>query len=147
MKIFSTLLLSVLLLSGWDSDLEDAKKKADKEHKYILLNFSGSDWCIPCIKLHKEIFESPTFTSFANDNLVLVNADFPRLNKNKASKEQVKKNEKLADKYDKEGIFPLTLLLDANGKVVKTWEGFPRLNAEAFTTQIKEIMDAGKGSN
>ena len=147
MKIFSTLLFSVLLLSGWDNDFEDAKKQADKEHKYILLNFSGSDWCIPCIKMHKEIFESPSFTSFAKDNLVLVNADFPRLNKNKPSKDQVKKNEKLADKYDKEGTFPLTLLINADGKVVKSWEGFPRLTAEEFTAQLKETMDAGKGKN
>lgn len=147
MKIFSTLLFSVILFSGWNNDFEDAKKKADKEHKYILLNFSGSDWCIPCIKMHKEIFESPSFTAFAEENLVMVNADFPRLNKNKPSKDQEKKNEKLADKYDKEGTFPLTLLLNAEGKVIKSWEGFPRLTAEEFTAQIKEITDAGKGKN
>jgi thioredoxin-related protein len=144
MKIFSAFILSLVLLSGWETDMEDAKKKADKEHKMVLLSFSGSDWCIPCIKMHKEIFEAPVFTEYAENNLVLVNADFPRLAKHQLSKDAVKKNEKLADRYNKEGIFPLTLLLDAEGKVVKTWEGYPRVNAEQFTSQIKDLLDAGK---
>jgi thioredoxin-related protein len=42
----------------WYANLEEAKKIARKEHKYILLNFSGSDWCGPCIRFHKEILEN-----------------------------------------------------------------------------------------
>ena len=45
MRIFSILALAFLLKlsgAGWGTDFEDAKKKADKEHKMILLNFSGS---------------------------------------------------------------------------------------------------------
>jgi len=40
---------------------ETAEATAKANHKLILLNFSGSDWCIPCIKMHKEIFENETF--------------------------------------------------------------------------------------
>ena len=142
MKLFSMFFISLVLLSGWGNDLENAKKKAGKEHKLVLLNFSGSDWCIPCIQMRKEIFESGTFTSYAENNLVLVNADFPRLNKNKLSKEEEKSNNKLADKYNPEGIFPYTLLLTADGKLLKKWAGFPRLSPEQFTEQLKELSDA-----
>lgn len=143
MRVLSIAFVSLILLSttGWENDFEFAQKKAQSEHKFILINFSGSDWCGPCIRLHKDFFEKEAFESFATDHLVLVNADFPRLNKNKLSKEQQKKNDKLADKFNSQGSFPLTLLLNEKGKVVKTWDGYPDLSPEQFVEQIKTIID------
>ena len=94
-----------------------------------MLNFSGSDWCVPCINLRREIFESTSFKEFADNNLVLLNADFPRLKKNQLSKDQQKKNDQLADKYNPQGHFPYTLLLDAEGKVINAWDGLPKATA------------------
>lgn len=146
MRASSLLLLGSFLLSfvGWDTNFENAKKQAAKEHKLILLNFSGSDWCGPCIRLHDEIFESATFKNFADNNLVLVNADFPRLKKNQLSKEQQKSNDKLADKYNPEGIFPFTVLMNADGTVIKSWEGYPNETAEQFTKGLNDLIDARK---
>jgi thioredoxin-related protein len=131
-----------VFISGWETDFENAKKKAEKDHKLILLNFSGSDWCIPCIKFRKQVFEQESFQTYAESSLVLVNADFPRLKKNQLPKDLQKKNDKLADKYNPNGIFPLTLLLDEKGKVLRSWEGFPNLTAEQFTGQVKEFVNA-----
>jgi thioredoxin-related protein len=144
MKLFSILLFSLFLQSGpgWETDLDHAKERAKDEHKYILLNFSGSDWCIPCIRLHDDIFEAPAFKTFSDSNLVLLNADFPRLKKNQLAKDQQKKNDKLADKYDPQGSFPLTLLLNEKGEVVKTWDGFPDLTPQQFVSQINSLIHA-----
>ena len=144
MKILLTFLLSSFLTSSslWLSNIDQAKKEATESHKNILVNFSGSDWCGPCIRMHKEIFESEAFTKYAPDNLVLVNADFPRLKKNMLSKEQQKQNDALADKYNTDGAFPLTLLLDADGKVIKKWDGFPSETAAEFTNDVKAAADA-----
>lgn len=128
----------------WENDFSKAKQTATTEHKYILLNFSGSDWCGPCIRLHKEIFDSELFAAFANDKLVLVNADFPRQKKNQLPKNQQAQNEQLADKYNTAGSFPLTLLLDADGKVVKVWDGFYKAGTAKFIDEIKEAIH---GSN
>jgi len=65
--------------STWHYNLEEAKEIAQRDHKFILLNFSGSDGCGPCIRMHKEIFDASPFSSFAENSLVLVNADFPRM--------------------------------------------------------------------
>src|SRR6185295_9772586 len=110
--------------------------------KLILLNFSGSDWCGPCIRLRKEIFESVLFKNLADNNLVLVNADFPRLKKNQLSKDQQKKNDKLADKYNPQGIFPYTVLLSSDAIIIKTWDGFPNETAEEFTRQLNDLVNA-----
>ena len=144
MQTLTSILFSTILFlnASWQTDFERAKSEAKTENKFILLNFSGSDWCGPCIRLHKEIFDSEVFTKYADENLVLVNADFPRLKKNMLSKEQQKQNDALADKYNNDGAFPLTLLLDADGKVIKKWDGFPSETAEEFTNDVKAAADA-----
>ena len=121
----------------WETDFEQARHKATAQHRYMLLNFSGSDWCGPCIRLKEEIFGSASFQGFADEHLVLVNADFPRSKKNQLKKEQQKLNDALADKYNPEGRFPFTLLLDENGKVIKAWDGFPNTTPEGFVDQLK----------
>ena len=144
----NTLLASLLSIAffatGWETDFSKAQQSAQSEHKLILLNFSGSDWCGPCIRMHKEIFEAAGFNEYAQEHLVLVNADFPRMKKHELSKDQQIKNDKLADKYDKDGIFPLTVLLSPDGKVLKEWKGFPPVSAEEFTRQVKAVADASK---
>ena len=144
MKVLSLLLLSAFLIAtnDWGTDFEKAKETAIKEHKFILLNFSGSDWCGPCIRMHKEIFDANEFKKYAEDNLVLINADFPRLKKNKLEKELQKNNDHLADLYNSNGIFPLTVLLTADGKVAKQWEGYPQLTPGEFVEQLKAASNA-----
>ena len=129
--------LCLLLMSArWETDFARAKEEARASNKHILLSFSGSDWCIPCIKTKKEIFEKESFIKFADSNLILVNADFPRLKKNSLSKELTKQNDALAEQYDKDGIFPETLLLSADGKVLKEWHGYQDMTPEHFVSQI-----------
>ena len=128
----------------WETDIQKAKQIAHSEHKLILVNFSGSDWCGPCIRLRKEIFESDVFEKYAKDHLVLLNADFPRLKKNQLSKDQQKKNDQLADSYNKDGAFPLTLLLNEDGKVIKKWDGLPKNSPAEFTNEINALTDANK---
>ena len=66
----------------WQPDFEKAKQTAKEKHELILLNFSGSDWCGPCMRMRKEIFNNEGFLSMADKNIVMVNADFPRNKKN-----------------------------------------------------------------
>ena len=94
--------------------------------------------------MHKEIFESDVFKTYADANLVLLNADFPRLKKNQLSKEQQKKNDLLADKYNTKGSFPLTVLLAGDGSVIYSWDGMPDKTPDQFVKQLKEIIDARK---
>ena len=124
-----------IVSTEWLTDFDEAKNIATKENKYILLNFSGSDWCGPCIKMKKEVFENETFLALAQEHLVLVKADFPRQKKHQLSKDQTTRNEKLAEQYNKEGKFPLTLLLLSDGRVVRKWDGY------AFSSQDKFIAD------
>lgn len=146
MKYLLLLLTAGMSLSfvPWQPDFEVAKKLAKENNKYILLNFSGSDWCSPCIRLHKEVFESNEFKELADQSLVLYKADFPRGKKNQLSKELQQTNEALAGQYNPLGKFPYTVILTADGKVIKAWEGFPNNNSTQFIEQIKSVCNANR---
>ena len=140
--------LSFFLFLGWHSakaqtDFDKAKTDAATQHKLLLVSFSGSDWCLPCIRMHKEIFASDDFKAFALEKLIMVEADFPRLKKNRLSKQQVSQNEALAAMYNKEGKFPFTVLLSPAGKILKQWDGFPDESTTEFIHEIKIIANAG----
>ena len=146
MKLLSIILISFLFFPkiSWHYNLDEAKQIAKKEHRHILLNFSGSDWCGPCIRMHNEIFESEVFKKMADTELVLVNADFPRKKKNQLSQLQQGINNVMADQYNSQGKFPYTLLLDANGKVLKDWDGFPNQSPEDFTIEVRNRIYADR---
>ncbi|HVV56569.1 MAG TPA: thioredoxin family protein [Mucilaginibacter sp.] len=143
MKLLAICLMTMFAPSvNWLGDFNTAKTEAAQKHELILINFSGSDWCGPCIQLRKQILESSTFENYASDHLILVRADFPRQKKNQLSKEQMQKNDALADKYNADGKFPYTLLVDANGRVLKTWDGYPDETPDQFVAQISDFVQS-----
>ena len=109
---------SLSFSQNWTISLDAAKTEAAASNKNILLVFSGSDWCAPCIKLDRTIFQSDVFKAEAEKKWVLLKADFPKKKGNLLSAEQTESNKKLAEKYNKEGNFPLVVLLAATGKVL-----------------------------
>lgn len=144
MKTFLFILAAGVALSNaeWLTDLDRAKQIAQEDHKMILLNFSGSDWCAPCIMMKKDVFDRAEFQEYASERLVLVRADFPRHKKNQPDPEQKARNEKLAGHYNPNGRFPLTLLLDPEGKVIKEWDGFQGMSPGEFISQINAGIHA-----
>ncbi|MEM6726190.1 MAG: thioredoxin family protein [Bacteroidota bacterium] len=124
MKIVWFLIL-LLPLAGWNTesdlwkaDLGEALESAKAEDKQILMVFSGSDWCRPCIKLRQDILDNPSFQDFATKELILLEVDFPRSRKNRLPAEQTAQNEALAERYNPQGAFPKMVLLNSEQSVL-----------------------------
>lgn len=100
----------------WLKNYAVAQDSSIKSKKPILISFSGSDWCKPCIKLRSQILDTREFMDFAASSFVLVHADFPY--NSPISKEQRKHNEALADKFNKEGSFPKIVIVNAQGNIL-----------------------------
>jgi len=115
-------------LEGWSTDLEKAFAAAKKEDKAVLVEFTGSDWCPPCIAMRKNVFSKKAFVKEASKDFILVELDFP--NGDKALK---KKNQPYAEKYKIEG-FPTVILFDAEGKE------FDRFFASQYP-KVDEFLD------
>jgi thioredoxin-related protein len=129
---------NIVLSQNWQTDFEQAKKIATDQDKNIIIVFSGSDWCAPCIKLDKNIWQSEAFKNEAAKNWVLVKANFPRKKANELSNEQTEHNRKLAEKYNIEGSFPLVVVLDNNGKVLGKM-GFKNVAPEEYINMIHAL--------
>lgn len=119
----------------WLSDLNSAQAQARNENKLILVYFTGSDWCGWCIKLKNEVFTKPEFKTFADQNLALLEIDFPR---QKSIPAGVRKtNGALADKYKVAG-YPTAHLLTAEGKSLGH-VGYVAGGPNAFIAKLKSM--------
>lgn len=131
-------LTQITVAQDWNYNFEEAKKLASEQDKNIILVFSGSDWCAPCIKLDKNIWQSDAFKKEAGDNWIIVKADFPRKKANTLPKEQTEHNRKLAEKFNLEGSFPLVVVLDKTGKVLGKM-GFKNVSPEEYIKMIHAL--------
>ncbi len=94
----------------WHTDMNKAISISKKENKPMLLFFTGSDWCGWCIRLQNEVFKKEEFTTWAKDNVVLVELDFPR---SKAQSEEIKQqNNQLQQTFAVQG-YPTVFFVTA----------------------------------
>src|SRR5262249_31161143 len=135
-SLFSILLALALLSpvcargeSGWITDYQKAQAEAKANHKFVLLDFTGSDWCGFCIQLDRAILSKPEFKDYASKNLVLVEIDFPR--SKPQTVETRKQNAQLAERYQIEA-FPTLVVLNGEGKTVWRYEGLYMGDVAAF---------------
>lgn len=134
--LFVLLLVNSLLIAqNWQTNFEEAKILAQKENKNIVLVFSGSDWCAPCMKLEKNIWMSQEFQTESQNNWITYKADFPKKKANQLPTELTEQNKKLAEKYNKEGSFPLVVLLTPSGKVLGMF-GFKNISPSDYIALI-----------
>ncbi len=123
--------------NAWFTNFDEAKAKAIKEQKPMLIDFTGSDWCGWCIKLDDEVFSQANFQEFASDSLVLVEIDFP---KNKVQSEELRlQNKALAEKYSIRG-FPTILLLSPEAELIEK-TGYQSGGAKSYVNHIKNILN------
>lgn len=143
-NIFTLLLLSIAIqgtsiAQEWQTEISKAKEIAVKEDRPIILVFQGSDWCAPCMKLDKEIWSTEVFKKYAKEHYVLLQADFPRRKQNRLSKEQEAANAKLAEKYNKRGIFPFVAVIDKNGKLLGE-TGYKKVTPEEYIKLLNSFI-------
>lgn len=142
---FSLILISLIFVSckspgsdnlSWDEKLETALIQAQNENKFVLVNFTGSDWCIWCQRLSNEVFTQKEFENFAKENLVLVKIDFPK-NIEQSNGTRLY-NQKLLQQFAVKG-FPTIFILDKNGNM-RLRTGYLPGGAANYVSHLKEYM-------
>ncbi|MCB0562013.1 MAG: thioredoxin family protein [Lewinellaceae bacterium] len=121
----------------WRLNIEEAKQAAADKGAPILMVFSGSDWCRPCIQMRQEVWNNPVFQEYARESLVLLELDFPARKKNKLSPEQTAHNEALAEEYNPKGEFPTAVLIGPEGKEIAHFGYNPDLSAQDYVEYLK----------
>ena len=101
---------------------EQSQAKAASQNKPLLLIFSGSDWCRPCINFKRVVLDDPTFKTYADSNLVVFVADIPR-DQNLITAEELAENKELAARYNEKGTFPYLVLFNPEGEIIRERPG------------------------
>lgn len=146
MKKNPVLLTFFLLLAlsswaqNWQTNFDAAKESAAAQDKPIVLVFQGSDWCAPCIKLDREVWSTEAFQNYAKDHFVMLKADFPRKKQNELPDPQARHNAQLAETYNKNGIFPFVVVLDAEGRVLGE-TGYKKMSPEEYINHLETFLE------
>jgi thioredoxin-related protein len=123
----------------WLANFEEAQALARSEKKLLLIEFTGSDWCPPCIMLGRQVFSQPEFKNYAAQHLVLLEVDFPRMKE--LSPKQKAANAGLAERFDIYG-FPTVIILDSDGKKIGQL-GYMPGGPKPFIAALEELRTKG----
>lgn len=124
----------------WQPDFTTAQQVAAEKGQNIVLVFSGSDWCAPCIKLERDVWEQAEFADAAQGDFVFYKADFPRRRANKLSEEVSTRNASLAELYNTQGAFPLVVVLSPEGDLLGQ-TGYKKVSPIEYADLLKSFTE------
>jgi len=118
----------------WEKEFAIAKSRAKNENKCIIIDFTGSDWCMWCKKLDSEVFSKEEFKKFAKEEIICYKADFPKRTKIDPGLEKINKG--LAQQFQVQGL-PTVIILDPDCKKIgKT--GYKKGGVAKYIKHLKE---------
>jgi protein disulfide-isomerase len=101
-------------IGAWTTDYPAALKVAKERQLPLLIQFTGSDWCIWCKRMEAACLSRPEFLEAMRGQCVLVVVDFPHtVPQSDALKAQ---NKALAAKFQKVSGLPSYTLVDGDGE-------------------------------
>lgn len=130
-----TLALPASAAEGWLTEIAEAKTKAQKENKDILIKFTGSDWCPPCMMMEKKVFSKKAFNKGAEKNYVLVIIDTPN-----SDPELKTKNQKVMQEWKVRGV-PTVVLTDAEGKEYHRFSAAQHADVDKFLAYLQKAAE------
>jgi len=115
------------------TELPAALNQARSENKMVLLDFTGSDWCVWCKKFDKDVLSTDKFAGYAKSKLVLVTLDFPSHIEQDAALKQA--NQEIKKRFGVNG-FPTFVLLNSAGRELGRQVGYLRGGPDAFIAEL-----------
>ena len=122
---------SLSAADAWNTDFRKAREEGRAKKLPVMMVFSGSDWCLPCITLARNVLQKKSFIAEASRKYVLFNADFPK--NSKLGQKLEAQTTSLAGRY-RVYSFPTVIVIDADsGRILAKETGFaPGMTARQF---------------
>lgn len=124
---------------GWVVSFDKAKEQATQEKKDIFIEFTGSDWCPPCIALREKVLSQDAFKTEAPKSFVLLLLDSPN-DKSKQSEEEQKHVAEMSAKFGVEGV-PSIYLADEKGTPYAVMVGFDGSEPDAYLKKLESLRE------
>ncbi len=129
---------------GWLVLVDEAYAESKRTGKPIMANFTGSDWCGWCKKLSAAVFDKEEFKNWADENVVLLELDFPR--RTKLPEELQRQNAGLQQAFKVRGfptiwVFDLDKDADSGKYAIKALgkTGY-KPTVDEFTTGVDQMI-------
>jgi thioredoxin-related protein len=126
----------------WFADFDEGAKAAKAGNKDLLVDFTGSDWCVWCKRLDDEVFSKPEFLDAAKKRFVLVKLDFPKGEEAKKIVPNPERNAQLRDQYEVGG-YPTILLLDSSAEILGS-TGYQPGGPVKYVEHLDDVLADGK---
>ncbi len=123
---------------GWTADYPAARASAAEHGRNVLLVFTGSDWCSPCIRLAKDVWTKEEFTEAASEHYELVVVDNPR-GKDVISAEQRAANDALHALHAVNS-WPTVILVDPEGRPYARTKDYREGGPSAYLEHLAELQ-------
>ena len=123
---------------GWLVNLDEAYSQSKKSGKPIMANFTGSDWCGWCKRLDAAVFSKAEFKSWAKDNVVLLELDFPRRTQLPTDIQQ--QNAGLQRAFKVQG-FPTIWVFDLNKDQTSGKYQISAIGKTGYTPTVQQFTD------
>lgn len=120
----------------WRTDHPATLAAAKRQGRRVLVDFTGSDWCVWCKRLEGEVFESPEFQRWAGERFVLLRLDYPQ--RTPQSPLLKRQNQELLAKYQIQE-YPTVLFLDADGTEVGR-TGYVPGGPTAWLSEARKVL-------
>ncbi len=130
-------LASPATAAPWGCDLDAAMAQAAAEGKLVLVEFTGSDWCSYCIKLNRELLNTPAFAEYIAPHFVPVQIDVPI--RRDFDRQLLERNKEICKRYRVPG-YPTLMVITPQGQVVGGFRGDPGNGMEG----AKRHLDAAQ---
>jgi protein disulfide-isomerase len=126
----------------WIEDYHTAEALAVESAKALLLFFTGSDWCLWCRKLEREVLSEEALSTAISEVAIPLRIDFPQ--RMKLPPKQRRSNAKLKDAWKVESIPSVILYDPISGK--ELWRhGYARLDAADYAISIRKALNQSRG--
>lgn len=123
---------------GWVTGVDDALARAKKDNKHVMVLFTGSDFCPPCMMMQKEVFTKKEFVTKAGKDFILVFVDFPE-----ADEALAKSNEPLMEEYSVPGL-PTVLVFDPSAREIGRFAAHEFPEVDAFVEKLALVIERGE---
>lgn len=127
---------------AWVADYDAALARAKTEGKAVLVDFTGSDWCGPCIQLHERVFAQESFQAAVADAFVLCALDYPQGSEAKALVPNPERNDAVAKQWQIQS-FP-TILILASDETLLGRTAFREDGPAEYAEHVLEILRVGQ---
>ncbi len=129
---------------AWYLEFEAGRAAAEARGKDLLIDFGGSDWCLPCRWLKQRVLSRPEFVERAGREFVLVDIDLPMTSRTPIPSDRKERYQKLQQRYGITTVPTVVLALPDGRPYTRTTYREALRTPESYWEHLASLRERGR---